>query len=428
MRARDDPAFTDFLMKIGDGDEPTNDMGQVAIPSPMVIPFTTLEASLDLLVSYVYPNLDYFKIQPFDIMKRSILSPKNEFVDDINSMLIDHMNGEAIVYMSDDRANNVNNQGDYIDYLNTLERKGLPQHRLVLKENCPIVLLHNINPFDRLCNGTRLICKVLRPNVIGVVIATGQFVGKLVWIPRIPLAPNPADNKYLIPFVKRQIPVHLCFAMTISKAQGQTLDFVGTYLKQPVFSHGQLYVALSQARLGANVKLLIVPLTCSEAGTNLTTNVVYKEVRSLESPCSKSGAKYKRYVVSDSEGNEILAIAFSSIIPPISNTLKAFEVFKFTNADIQESSKEYHVIHNNDLQWVLRRSNLIRHMPLETPNLSTLARDIVPFGRLAQMLPNQGEKKAEDISIDILGVVIRADNKKSANSPYGPGTLTFYVR
>ncbi|KAG9148757.1 hypothetical protein Leryth_013433 [Lithospermum erythrorhizon] len=99
------------------------------------------------------------------------------------------------------------------------------------------------------------------------------------------------------------------------------------------------------------------------------------------------------------------------------------EVNLFNLVNIQESSKEYRVIRNNDLQWVIRRSTLIRHMPLETPNLSTLARDIVPFGRLAEMLPNHGEKKTEDISVDILGVVIRADNQKSANSLYGPGTV-----
>lgn len=32
--------------------------------------------------------------------------------------------------------------------------------------------------------------------------------------------------------------------MTINKAQGQTIPFVGVYLPQNVFSHGQLYVAL----------------------------------------------------------------------------------------------------------------------------------------------------------------------------------------
>ncbi|KAG2642745.1 hypothetical protein PVAP13_2KG196764 [Panicum virgatum] len=34
--------------------------------------------------------------------------------------------------------------------------------------------------------------------------------------------------------------------MTINKAQGQTIPNVGIYLTEPVFSHGQLYVALSR--------------------------------------------------------------------------------------------------------------------------------------------------------------------------------------
>ena len=46
--------------------------------------------------------------------------------------------------------------------------------------------------------------------------------------------------------------------MTISKSQGQTLDFVGIYLCKPVISHGQLYVALSKAQTSKNVKILIL--------------------------------------------------------------------------------------------------------------------------------------------------------------------------
>ncbi|GAA0159440.1 hypothetical protein LIER_16210 [Lithospermum erythrorhizon] len=41
---------------------------------------------------------------------------------------------------------------------------------------------------------------------------------------------------------------------------------------------------------------------------------------------TKSGAKYKRYVVVYREGNEVLVIAFLSAISPVSNTLNLFEV------------------------------------------------------------------------------------------------------
>ena len=34
--------------------------------------------------------------------------------------------------------------------------------------------------------------------------------------------------------------------MTINKAQGQTLEFLGIFLPAPCFGHGQLYVALSR--------------------------------------------------------------------------------------------------------------------------------------------------------------------------------------
>ena len=37
--------------------------------------------------------------------------------------------------------------------------------------------------------------------------------------------------------------------MTMNKAQGQSINNLGVHLPQPVFSHGQLYVALSRAGL-----------------------------------------------------------------------------------------------------------------------------------------------------------------------------------
>ena len=45
--------------------------------------------------------------------------------------------------------------------------------------------------------------------------------------------------------------------MTINKSQGQTIPNVGVYLPNPVFTHGQLYVALSRATATKNIKVLI---------------------------------------------------------------------------------------------------------------------------------------------------------------------------
>ena len=50
-----------------------------------------------------------------------------------------------------------------------------------------------------------------------------------------------------------QFSIRIAFSMTINKAQGQTLQCVGVWLHEPVFTHGQLYVAASRVGHPANV-------------------------------------------------------------------------------------------------------------------------------------------------------------------------------
>jgi hypothetical protein len=63
--------------------------------------------------------------------------------------------------------------------------------------------------------------------------------------------------------------------MTINKSQGQSLNKIGIYLCEPVFGHGQPYVALSRATSPNALKILITDTT--KGCTNITKNVVFSD-------------------------------------------------------------------------------------------------------------------------------------------------------
>ena len=59
----------------------------VRLSSHMVIAYTDEKTSLNLLIDHVFPNLDTFATNPDTMIHRSILTPKNDHVDNINTLL-----------------------------------------------------------------------------------------------------------------------------------------------------------------------------------------------------------------------------------------------------------------------------------------------------------------------------------------------------
>ncbi|OWY91319.1 Helitron helicase [Phytophthora megakarya] len=148
----------------------------------------------------------------------------------------------------------------------------------MLKKGIPIMMMRNLNPDLGLCNGTRLRIVDLKDHVIHATIMTGERRGQHVLIPRIVFISDNDASEFPFRLRRKQFPVQPAFAMTINKAQGQTVQYLGLYLATPCFSHGQLYVALSRVSERSRLKALIENAKAEEDGGVYTENIVYRQI------------------------------------------------------------------------------------------------------------------------------------------------------
>jgi hypothetical protein len=139
-----------------------------------------------------------------------------------------------------------------IELLNEQLPSGFPPHRLCLKIGMCVMVLRNFDRRANLANGTKgIVMRVTRNAVKIRVIPTGEEV----YLPRMVFL----DDKSPLKLRRRQFPLRAAFAMTINKAQGQTLSHYGVFLPRNCFGHGQLYTALSRANNPTNVRVLTLP-------------------------------------------------------------------------------------------------------------------------------------------------------------------------
>lgn len=109
------------------------------------------------------------------------------------------------------------------EVLNTFNSGCLPPHNLKLKPGVIIMLLRNMNPAKGLMNGTRLVVLRMTDRLIQARILSGPAAGTDAMIPRIPMRPSDSGQVPVV-FTRTQFPLRPAFAMTINKAQGQTLE------------------------------------------------------------------------------------------------------------------------------------------------------------------------------------------------------------
>lgn len=279
--------FADWLLQIGDGTA-----GEIInIPKKYVFnPRSTIKDFLQ----WVYPELgqqvdpELLRQQP-PIHERGILCPLNSHANELNALAVNLLPGNLLELKSADSGDKSVSEENYdrnlmtTELLNSIDVTGVPEHNLKLKIGAPMMLIRNLNVKEGLCNGTRLIfLGMVRKYLMQVRVVGGPFNNKVVELPRIKFTVKSSQLPFT--FIRQQYPVRLAFAITINKAQGQSLKRVGVYLLTPVFSHGQLYVALSRSGVPSETKVFI-PIQDSPSdehknnadGSITTVNIVWDE-------------------------------------------------------------------------------------------------------------------------------------------------------
>ncbi|XP_074374518.1 uncharacterized protein LOC141714921 [Apium graveolens] len=163
-------------------------------------------------------------------------------IDDINAQILERVPGNVHTYLSQDSIedrgvdDNVFDSSFPIEYLNFINMPCMPKYELKVKVGAIVMLMRNLNQIMGLCN----------------------------------------DTYWPFEFKRTQFPLQICFVMTVNKSQGQSLDTFGLYLPRPVFSHGQLYVAISLVTSPEGLHILIDD--DNGKSTNITSNVMFEEV------------------------------------------------------------------------------------------------------------------------------------------------------
>ena len=252
--------FAEDLIKIGNGDA-NDENDYITVPESCI----TENNLVDEIFSDIFRSHDYDQL-----IDSAILSPYNATVDDYNIQCLNDFDGDCKVYNSIDETDNNETFGITTEILNTLRVSSLPEHLLILKKDCPVMLLRNLNLDDGLCNGTRLQILNLGKYVIRCRIMSGEKVGEICFLPRITII---EDKQF--PFVLRrhQFPIKLAFAFTINKSQAQTFKKIGIDYTNDVFAHGQNYVALSRGKNWYGIKIKLGIQT-----DHKIKNIVWREV------------------------------------------------------------------------------------------------------------------------------------------------------
>ena len=134
------------------------------------------------------------------------------------------------------------------------------------------MLTRNLNFGEGLVNGQKGVLLGISPNSRVVQVQLLAPLRPIVLVPRINF--DAQVGRQGMKFSRVQFPLRLAYSLTINKSQGQTLSRIGLDLRNDIFAHGQLYIALSRIKNRHSIMCLVPPSHIA-SGVPHAPNVVY---------------------------------------------------------------------------------------------------------------------------------------------------------
>jgi hypothetical protein len=239
VRQQNDQTFESWIDQVGDGLNREEDLSRLQTV------FTTEDA-----FNALFP--DHSHLDSSTSYAKMYLSPINAHADDFNNYVLEQFPGMATTYYS---SNSMKEQGDSEwtglpreSLFNQAEGSGVPRHTLKLKVGVICFVMRNLSFALGIVKNSRIrVMELHQRHVVVETIARAGYPSKRFAITRIYFEFK--ENSFTgYSILRRQIPLRLAYGCSFNGCQSATAEKVVIDVRTPVFSHGQLYTAMSRVR------------------------------------------------------------------------------------------------------------------------------------------------------------------------------------
>lgn len=166
-------AFSQYLLSIGNGTHQAIDSCTDRIRLRQE--FCHHVSSAKDMILNVYPDFVLNFRNNSWLAERAFLASTNDTTLSLNNDILDMIPGRSITFISINSTIDADHAVMYpTEFLNSIEDSSILSHLLKIRVGEPIISIRNIRP-PILCNGTRLVVKSFRHNIIEAIIITGKY-------------------------------------------------------------------------------------------------------------------------------------------------------------------------------------------------------------------------------------------------------------